>query len=201
MNIVLGTWMSTIVLAPVGAFFTYKSNKDSVVFNIDVYISFFRKLFGIRISRHLFKKEVIIQTPDYSKDAEILKSITVECENYAKTHRLKGIPNYFKIFTSHKHDDAIMGISKQLEDTIEDLSNTKNMVLLSLLNNYPFLSIKAHKSLFDNLWLNLLCGIIFPIGLLIYLNIWRYRRRLDKDLSVIISTNNNIIELIENKIL
>jgi lipopolysaccharide export system permease protein len=94
-----------------------------------------------------------------------------------------------------------MGISKQLEDTIEDLSNTKNMVLLSLLNNYPFLSIKAHKSLFDNLWLNLLCGIIFPIGLLIYLNIWRYRRRLDKDLSVIISTNNNIIELIENKIL
>ena len=201
MNIVLGTWMSTIVLAPVGAFFTYKSNKDSVVFNIDVYISFFRKLFGIRISRHLFKKEVIIQTPDYSKDAEILKSITVECENYAKTHRLKGIPNYFKIFTAHKHDDAIMGISKQLEDTIEDLSNTKNMVLLSLLNNYPFLSIKAHKSLFDNLWLNLLCGIIFPIGLLIYLNIWQYRRRLDKDLSVIISTNNNIIELIENKIL
>ena len=36
MNIVLGTWMSTIILAPLGGFLTYKSNKDSVVFNIDV---------------------------------------------------------------------------------------------------------------------------------------------------------------------
>lgn len=31
MNIVLGTWMSTIILAPLGGFLTYKSNKDSVV--------------------------------------------------------------------------------------------------------------------------------------------------------------------------
>lgn len=44
MNIVLGTWMSTLVLAPLGGFLTYKSNKDSVVFNIDVYAAFFRKL-------------------------------------------------------------------------------------------------------------------------------------------------------------
>ena len=36
MNIILGTWMSTLVLAPLGGFLTYKSNKDSVVFNIDV---------------------------------------------------------------------------------------------------------------------------------------------------------------------
>ena len=44
MNIVLGTWMSTIVLAPLGAFFTYKSNKDSVVFNLDVLCSFLQKV-------------------------------------------------------------------------------------------------------------------------------------------------------------
>ena len=63
MNIVLGTWMSTLVLTPLGAFFTYKSNKDSVVFNIDVYLEFFRSLFGIRKKRHIFKKEVIIEDP------------------------------------------------------------------------------------------------------------------------------------------
>lgn len=43
MNVALGTWMSTIILAPLGGFLTYKSNKDSVVFNIDVYLAFFRK--------------------------------------------------------------------------------------------------------------------------------------------------------------
>lgn len=48
MNMVLGVWMSTIVLAPIGAFFTYKSNNDSVVFNAEVYINFFRMLLGLR---------------------------------------------------------------------------------------------------------------------------------------------------------
>ena len=45
MNIILGTWMSSLVLAPMGAFLTYKSNKDSVVFNIDVYKAFSRIIF------------------------------------------------------------------------------------------------------------------------------------------------------------
>ena len=56
MNMVLGVWMSTIVLAPIGAFFTYKSNNDSVVFNAEVYINFFRMLLGLRPSRHVSKR-------------------------------------------------------------------------------------------------------------------------------------------------
>lgn len=69
-----------------------------------------------------------------------------------------------------------------MEGLVEEMSNTKDGVLLNLLNNYPFLSVKAHKSVSDNRWLNLLIGIIVPAGLLIWLNIWRYRVRLDKDL-------------------
>jgi lipopolysaccharide export system permease protein len=199
MNIVLGTWMSTIVLAPLGAFFTYKSNKDSVVFNIDVYAAFFRKLFGIRQSRHLFKKEVIIHTPEYQKDMDILEEISRDCTVYLENHRLKGMPNYIQIFTNNKHDDAIAEINKKMETVIEELSNTKDAVLLNLLNNYPFLSVKAHKSLFVNRWLNLLFGIVIPAGLLLYLNIWRYRIRLDKDLRTIIKNNQSIIEQIRNQ--
>ena len=60
MNMVLGVWMSTLVLAPIGTFFTYKSNKDSVVFNLEAYLNFFRWLFGMRTPRHVAKKEVII---------------------------------------------------------------------------------------------------------------------------------------------
>lgn len=56
MNMVLGVWMSTIVLAPIGAFFTYKSNNDSVVFNAEVYINFFRMLLGLRLAPCIQKK-------------------------------------------------------------------------------------------------------------------------------------------------
>ena len=115
MNIILGTWMSSLVLAPMGIFLTYKSNKDSVVFNIDVYKAFFRKIFGLRQSRHIFRKEVIIYSPDYQKICEKLDKICQECENYSSTHKLLGPPNYYKVFTNHTHDDHIKGISQEIK--------------------------------------------------------------------------------------
>ena len=47
MDMVLGVWMSTLVLAPLGAFFTYKSNNDSVVFNAEVYIKLLPHAVGV----------------------------------------------------------------------------------------------------------------------------------------------------------
>ena len=201
MNIILGTWMSTLVLAPLGGFLTYKSNKDSVVFNIDVYIAFFRKLLGIRQSRHIFKKEVIIHTPDYADVVNRLEAISGQCQDYANKHKLLGPPNYFQIFTNNEHDDAIREISLQMENLIEELSNSKDNILLNMLNKYPYLSVKAHKSLFDNRWLNLIFGIIIPAGLLVWLNIWRYRVRLDKDLKVILKTNEELENHIRTNLL
>lgn len=201
MNIVLGTWMSTIILAPLGGFLTYKSNKDSVVFNIDVYIAFFRKLFGIRVSRHIFKKEVIIHTPDYQSITARLETVRTECGDYAATHKLLGPPNYYRIFTNNTPDNAISSISLQIENIVEELSNSSDGVLLNMMNNLPFLSVKAHKSLFDNRWLNLVCGLIVPVGLLLWLNIWRYRVRLDKDLRTIITTVNDMQERIRQNLL
>ena len=199
MNMVLGVWMSTIVLAPIGAFFTYKSNNDSVVFNAEVYINFFRMLLGLRPSRHVFKKEVIIEDPDYPRIQTELEKLCNICNEYAIKHRLADAPNYIRIFTNKGHDDVIANISAKMELLIEELSNSKDGVLLEYLNKYPILSTKAHKSPFDNQWLNLLAGIIVPIGLFFYFRIWRFSIRLDKDLKNIIKTNREIQERINNK--
>ncbi|MDE6181294.1 MAG: LptF/LptG family permease, partial [Phocaeicola sp.] len=188
MNMVLGVWMSSIVLAPIGTFFTYKSNKDSVVFNAEVYISFFRMLLGLRPSRHVFKKEVIIEEPDYPHTQTELENLCRTCEKYADKHKLTKAPNYIRIFTNKEHDDAIVQISTRMEQLIEELSNSKDGVLLESLNKYPILSTKSHKSPFDNPWLNLLAGIVIPVGLFFYFRIWRFSIRLDKDLKNIIKT-------------
>ena len=103
------------------------------------------------------------------------------------------------IFTNKGHDDIIADISAKMELLIEELSNSKDGVLLEYLNKYPILSTKAHKSPFDNQWLNLLAGIIVPIGLFFYFRIWRFSIRLDKDLKNIIKTNREIQERINNK--
>lgn len=126
-----------------------------------------------------------------------LDKLCQECETYGESHKLLGPPNYYQVFTNNKHDDAIKEISLQMEGLVEEMSNTKDGVLLNLLNNYPFLSVKAHKSVSDNRWLNLLIGIIVPAGLLIWLNIWRYRVRLDKDLKTIVKNSRDIQERIK----
>ena len=199
MNIILGVWMSTLVLAPIGAFFTYKSNKDSVVFNLEMYTGFFRWLFGLRSSRHIYKKEVIINDPDYARNLDGLSTLSHECQTYLDQHRLGSPPNYYRIFTNDGPDNAIAEISDRMEKIIEDLSNTKDRKLLAFLNNYPILSTKAHKSPSDRRWLNIIYGIFVPAGLFFYIRIWLFGRRLEKDLKNIIQTNNNLQEIIKNK--
>ena len=41
---IAGMWASSYLLLPVGLFLTYKASNDSVILNIDTYLSFFRKI-------------------------------------------------------------------------------------------------------------------------------------------------------------
>ena len=199
MNIVLGVWMSTLVLMPIGIFFTYKSNKDSVVFNAELYLGVFKWLLGMRPSRHLIKKEVIIEDPNYRQIYQITNDLSAQCNQYLQQHRLTTAPNYFKIFNSQGADNQIADISKTLEAMIVELSNSKDRIILKSLNNYPILSTEAHKRPFDRYWLNILTGILIPVGLFFYFRIWFFRLRLEKDLKKITQTNNTIQEQIKKQ--
>ena len=198
MNIILGVWMSTIVLAPIGAFFTYKSNKDSVVFNLEVYANFFRWLLGLRPRRHIFKKEVIIKDPDYARVFHELSVMSEQCQNYLDTHRLGSAPNYYRIFFIDGPSNAIAEINDRMETVIEELCNSKDGPILNWMNNYPLLSTQAHKSPSDHRWLNMLFGVFVPVGLFFYCRIWFFGKRLEKDLKRIIQTNNDIQNRIKN---
>ena len=199
MNIILGTWMSTLVLAPIGAFFTYKANKDSVVFNLEMYVNVFRWFFGMRPKRHLVKKEVIIEDPNYAQVMAETSRISGQCQLYLDTHRLGSAPNYYRIFFVDGPSNAIAEISDQTEALIKELSNSKDGTILNNLNNYPILSTQAHKSPSDHRWLNAVLGICIPVGLFFYFRIWLFGKRLDKDLKRIIQTNNDIQNRIKNQ--
>ena len=199
MSMIPGIWMSTFVLAPIGAFFTYKSNKDSVVFNLEAYINFFRWLLGLRPKRHIIKKEVIIKDPNYAFVYDELTDLTNRCQEYLDSHRLGSAPNYYEIFTNDGPSNAIAEISDKMESILDELSNSKDRVILNCQNNYPIVSTQAHKSPSDHRWLNILSGIIIPVGLFFYLRIWMFGKRLKKDLNKIIQTNEEIQNRIKSK--
>lgn len=195
----MGMWTSTAVLAPLGAFLTYKSNNDSVVLNADAYINWFKKVVGIRNVRHLFRKEVIIHDPDYVRIPRDLRALSVDCRAYAEKKALKRAPNYFKLWMAGNRDEVMEKINERLETLIDEMSNTKSITLLTELNNYPIIPVHAHVRPFRSYWLNLLCGVLFPIGLFFYFRIWIFRIRLNKDMERIIKTNEEVIAIIENR--
>lgn len=196
-NIWFGKLISTMVLAPLAVFFTYKANNDSVVFNIDLYKNLLFRILGIRRRRHLTRKEVIINDPNYIEDATLLLRINKEIADYSQQEKLLHAPNPIKVFFRQGDDRRIRDIDDELEAVIEDLSNTKDKIILTELNNYPILVTHAHTRPFRRKWLNALTGIIIPIGLFFYLRMWRFRLRLMRDLKTIRNTSENIIARVE----
>lgn len=187
-----GKLLSTLVLTPLAVFVTYKAHNDSMVFNLDLYRNFFIKLFGLHLKRHISMKEVVIYEPHYSEDREKLSNIQSLLTNYRERKKLQHFPNPFKVFFQYNVDHEIEDICEQLEKVIEDLANTKDAQLISMLNKLPILSTKAHTRPFEKKWLNTLCAIIVPLGFVLYVRMWHFRLRLWKDSKSIINAIDNI---------
>ncbi|MDD7046508.1 MAG: LptF/LptG family permease [Prevotella sp.] len=201
----LGSWdiwfgktLALAVLSPVAVFVTYKANNDSTVFNIDLYRELLKRLLGMRIKRHLYAKDVIINLPDYDKDLLKLAGITADVKKYEQEHTLRSLPNPVTVFFKYKPDHEIERISEEMELLIEDLHNTRSRQLIVELNRYPVLSVKAHTRPFERQWLNGLSAVVLPLGIFLYLRMVRFRLRLYKDLRVICQNNERISRQVED---
>ncbi|MBP3774436.1 MAG: LptF/LptG family permease [Bacteroidaceae bacterium] len=192
-----GMWVSTLILAPVGFFLTYKSNRDSVVFNVDNYLAAVKRFFGVRRSRLYMLKSVVISEPDYARDGQVLREISRRCDQYIKDAHLPLLPNYVKVFFGKPVPDAAQGIVQDLENVLEDLSNSRDARLLTAMNAYPEVSGRAHLSPFGQRGTNIAIGILFPLGLIVGWRMWRYRIRLFRDFKAIIKTNNAVVDRID----
>jgi lipopolysaccharide export system permease protein len=199
----LGAWpiwfgkgLAPAVLIPLASFVTYKANKDSMVFNMDAYRNAFMRLLGLRLKRHVASKEVIINDPDYANDAKRLSVMSHQIRAYAYGHHLMRMPNIINVFFRYQPDHEIERISAELEEIIEDLSNTRDRFIMSYLNQYPVVSQKAHTRPFERKWMNITAAFILPVGIFLYLRMWRFRLRLMTDLRKIRAINSKIVERI-----
>lgn len=193
MTIWFGRWLSTLVLAPMGAFFTYKANNDSTVFNIDMYKNALRWLVAIPDERHVSSKEVIIDDPDYRAINNSLTSLSAECEAWVDTHDLRRT-SYRKMFFDVKgtEDEDLSAIRTRLEKLIDELGNSRDAIVLGHVNQYPLFSDKDHLSPLRKPWLNVICGILLPIGGLLWLRAEFFRRRRLKNMLKIVEVSGDL---------
>lgn len=191
-----GKGLAPAVLIPLASFVTYKANRDSMVFNIDQWKAVIMKALGWRTKRHVYGKEVIIEDPNYIEGRQLLLNMNDDIRRYVEEHRLKSLPNVVQVFFRYQPDHEVERISDELEKVIDDLTNTRDKVILNELNNYPVLAVKAHTRPFEHKWLNIVSAIIIPLGLFFYLRMWRFRIRLLRDLRQIVQTNEKVTEQI-----
>ena len=198
-----GKLLGTAVLSPIAIFFTYKANKDSTVFNIDIYRNILMRMLGLRTKRSIMRKEVIIDDPQYQADSDQLAVISEQVNRYMEVHNLLRWPNPIEVFFRAGDDQEIEHINERLEATIEDLSYSRDKRIIILLNRYPVIASNAHTRPFQRKWLNVLTGIFLPTGIFFYVRMIRFRFRLYKDLQHVLRTNGKLItrigELLYNK--
>ena len=152
------------------------------------------RVLGLRSHRHIYRKEVIIEDPIYALDSFYLLQISEEIKKYSEEHKLLRLPNPIHVFFRPGDDQKIQEIVDKLEDIIDDLANTKEAQILNYLNHYPIVATHAHTRPFRQKWLNIITGLILPLGIFFYLRMCRFRLRLRKDLNRILETNHDVVE-------
>ncbi len=199
-NITYGMWISTFIMAPVGAFLTYKSNKDATLWGVANKLSDLYEAMGFKPARDIARKEVVIDTPDYEGDAAGLRDISQQLSEVATTQKLgRLLPNYIDLFFRPRPDNPLPDISQRLEHIIEDLSNSTDLRIIYGLNTYPSLYTKAHLSPTGNKRLNRLFGIVLPVGLALWYRSLRFRHRLQRDIKKVIAVSQYLTDRIEQQ--
>ena len=197
-NIWFGAWLSTMILAPLGFFFTYQANKDLGILKNDAIKEFFRKVFAISEKRNIPLKEIIIDDPDYEICYSELKEIYRDIRLYKMRNKLKQLPSIKYVFFNEK-DKTLAGINERLEKNIEQLSHTRNRKIIIHLNEMPVLMTKAISSPFKYRLINILLFITSPLNIFIYARSIRFRIKLFIDLTKVEAKIKEINNIIRNE--
>jgi lipopolysaccharide export system permease protein len=189
-----GAWLSTLLLLSLGIFFTYKAVNDSTMIDSDSWKVFFHKLIGKREMRNYVRKEIIMTPPDYLCNINFLKIWNAECENYLRERRKP--PFYNAFWKNRLSDPELSRLVGNLENTIEDLLNSSENLIIGKLMDYPVIH-PLNLKLLEKPAVRIACEIVFPIGLIIYgIALWK-QRQVNNDLTAIRKMNHEMIVEIE----
>lgn len=132
-DVLQGMWLSSAVLLPMGVFFTYKAVGDSAVFNVDAYRNFINRLAGRMPVRNLELKEIVMQEVDTEEALTMLAGFEARCSEASEAIAARRNP------LARRFDRSLLRpLAPDLNAIVEYLSNTRDRVVVNLINKYPF---------------------------------------------------------------
>lgn len=186
-----GMWFSSMILLPLGVFFTYKSMNDSVIMNADTYLSFIKKILFIREKRNYPPKEVIVEVPDYEAFITDMNVISGEVDAYLNKYRSLSYKTYW---TDREYDKALMSIKIKQEIFLNSLSNSRNLTILKKAEEYPVLINNQRPFKADSKIAHFLMYFV-PLGIIFKLLSFLFEKRISEDLEKVKALNKELVVL------
>lgn len=154
-DVTLGIWLSTMVMFPLGVFFTYKAVGDTTMFDFDMYRRAWRNL-RRRLGHHYVDerrytmKELVIDDIVAETAVEHIRQARTAVDAYAIARgRWLLCPGLFTSIKAHRQMRSV------LASMSDYLSNTRSHEVIELLNAIPHFtglrSIPKIRTILDNL--------------------------------------------------
>lgn len=193
-----GMWLGSVVLLPLGIFVTYKAVHDSALFNRDAYVTFFRKLIGRNLTRHVLMKEVVMNDVVPENELKMLGNLRKTALDFlASSPRC---PNYFAYWLRGYSRRRLNELRSEMEQTIEYISNSKDKLVIHKLMDFPMLRSLWLYHPTGLSWVAWTAIILFPIGLPIYFIALYQLKTLRNEIEKIISVTDELTDMISPKI-
>jgi len=133
-----GMWLSSLFLASLGVFLTYKAVNDSVVMNPDTWKETLQQIFGKREIRNYARKEVIMNLPNYPEAIRLMEQWNEETNLYLE--QKQKIPFYGSFRKQNFPDEQLNSLLNFMNQWIEDLLNSDENLIIGKLMDYPVIS-------------------------------------------------------------
>lgn len=193
----LGIWLSTFVLVPLGAYVTWKAMNDSSVFEPDRYKRFFRSVLGLRESRYVPLKEVIIHDIDMERGRKMLSIVSAESRELQMEIRPVRNPleSYYVYFVKGVDIEKIQLLAGRLNRAVDYLSDSRETRLVMKLSEFPVIRTLWLYRPCSRKWVGYVMMAVLPISIPLWIYGMRCLRNLRSDLDKTVQRSKEIEEM------
>jgi len=192
-----GMWISTVILAPLGIYVTWKAMNDSAVFNPDAWRNLLHRLTGKGQSRKVEYKEVIINDISQAQAQAMVARVKDMAQGLLERHSRPQF--FFAYWFKGLPRQSVAALGHGIDDTVDYLTDCRDKAVVAKLFDYPVISPQWIYRPAGSLWQSILAMVLLPLSLPLWVVGAAKQRRLVRSLRATVATSAAIEALLDSQ--
>lgn len=195
--VVEGMWISTVILAPLGIYVTWKAMNDSAVFNPDAYRHLLSKLLGVKQTRKVEFKEVIIN--DISTTEALARLGAIISEAKALLERCRRPQMFFSFWLKGLPQHSITALGESIDETADYLTDCRDKAVVNKVMDFPVVNSVWIYHPSHRKWLSIAAMVLFPLSIPVWLVGVYKQRQLKQELQATVKVASRLTDLLDKQ--